>query len=179
MTAIATGGLIVNIIGASILHQGSKENLNIKGAFWHILGDLLGSVGAIIAGVMVWGWQIYLADPIVSIIIAILVLYSSIKITNAAVQILMESAPKHINIQGVKDSISKIDGVLNVHDLHVWNINSSCVSLSVHVVAEIKDYEQILCKVNNLLKEKFNIKHSTIQIEPKDFHENDCPLNSH
>lgn len=178
MTAIAIGGLIINIIGASILHKGSKENLNVKGAFWHVLGDLLGSVGAIIAGVMAWKWQIYLADPVVSIIIAVLVLYSSIKITNAAVQILMESAPKHIDIKGVKDSIEKIGGVLNVHDLHIWSINSSSVSLSVHIVAELKDYEQILCKTNILLKEKFNIEHSTIQIEPEDFHENNCPLSS-
>lgn len=179
MTIIATGGLFVNIVGAWILHKGSKENLNVKGAFWHVIGDLLGSIGAIIAGVLVYGWQLYLADPIVSIIIALLVLYSSINITNSAVHILMEAAPKHINIQEVKDSISEIEGVNNVHDLHVWSINSGSISLSVHVVAEINNYERILCTINTMLKEKFNIEHSTIQIEPKDFHENICPLDLH
>ncbi|MFA7659519.1 MAG: cation diffusion facilitator family transporter [Candidatus Gastranaerophilaceae bacterium] len=177
MTIIAIGGLLVNIAGACVLRKGSKENLNVKGAFLHILGDLLGSIGAITAGILVYGWHIYIADPIVSIIIAILVLYSSINITNSAVQILMESAPKHIDIQGVNDSICEVEGILNVHDLHVWSINSSSVSLSVHIVAELSDYERILCEINRILKEKFNIHHSTIQIEPKDFHENKCSLN--
>lgn len=179
MTIIAFGGLIVNIIGAIVLHHGSKENLNVKGAFLHVIGDLLGSIGAIIAGVLVYRWHLYLADPIASIIIAVLVLYSSINLTNSAIQILMESAPKHIDIQGVKDNICEIDGVLNVHDLHVWSINSNSVSLSVHIVAELKDYQRLLCEINNMLKEKFNIEHSTIQIEPEDFHEKGCPLNLH
>lgn len=179
MMIIAFGGLLVNIIGAFILHKGSEENLNVKGAFLHVLGDLLGSIGAIIAGILVYGWHIYVADPIVSIIIALLVLYSSIHIINSAVHILMESAPKHIDIQGVKDSISEIEGVENVHDLHIWSINPSLVSLSVHVVAEMANYEKILCDINDMLKKKFNIEHSTIQIEPKDFHENGCPLNLH
>lgn len=179
MIIIAFGGLVVNIIGAFALHKGSEENLNVKGAFLHVIGDLLGSVGAIIAGILVYGWHIYIADPIVSAIIAVLILYSSMHIINSAVHILMESAPKHIDIQGVKASISKIEGVNNVHDLHIWSINPSLVSLSVHVVAEIADYEKILCAINEMLKEKFNIEHSTIQIEPKDFHEKGCPLNLH
>jgi len=179
MTIIAVGGLLVNIVGAWVLHSGSKENLNIKGAFLHVIGDLLGSIGAIVAGILVYGWHLYLADPIVSVVIAVLVLYSSINITNSAVQILMESAPKHIDIQGVKDSICQINGVLNVHDLHVWSINLKSVSLSVHVVAELKDYERILCEINNMLKEKFNIQHSTTQIESKDFDVNECSLNIH
>lgn len=179
MMIIAFGGLIVNIIGAFVLHKGSEENLNIKGAFLHVIGDLLGSIGAIIAGILVYGWQIYLADPIVSVIIALLILFSSIHITNSAVHILMESAPKHIDIQGVKDSIKIIEGVDNVHDLHIWSINPSLVSLSVHIVADVANYERILCAINDMLKEKFNIMHSTIQIEPKDFHEKCCPLNFH
>lgn len=179
MTIIAFGGLLVNIAGAWILHNGSEENLNVKGAFLHVIGDLLGSIGAIIAGILVYWWQIYIADPIVSIIIAVLVLYSSINITNSAIQILMETAPKHIDIQGVINSISEIEGVNNVHDLHIWSINSSSVSLSVHVVAEIIDYERVLCEINTLLRERFNIEHSTIQIEPQDFHEKGCPLNLH
>lgn len=179
MIIIAFGGLIVNIVGAAILHSGSKANLNIKGAFLHIIGDLLGSIGAITAGVMVYGWNIYIADPIVSIIIAILVLYSSINITNSAVHILMESAPKHIDVLELKNAIREINGVKDVHDLHIWSIGTSSVSLSVHIVADIQDNQTILCEVNSLLQEKFNILHSTIQIEPDDFHENGCPLNLH
>jgi cobalt-zinc-cadmium efflux system protein len=115
----------------------------------------------------------------VSVVIALLVLYSSINITNSAVRILMEFAPKNIDVQALKNSISTVEGVKNVHDLHVWNINSSSVSLSVHIVAEIENYEKILFEINTLIKEKFDIKHSTIQIEPKGFHQNDCPLNLH
>lgn len=179
MTAIAFGGLIINIIGAWILHKGSEENLNVKGAFLHVVGDLLGSVGAIIAGVLVYGWHLYIADPIVSVIIALLVLYSSIRLTNSAVHILMEAAPKHIDIKDLKDQISKVEGVQNIHDLHIWNISSSSISLSVHVVAELNDYNKILCGINTILKDKFDIEHSTIQIEPQGFHENGCSLDNH
>lgn len=90
----------------------------------------------------------------------------------------MEAAPKHIDIQGVNDSINAISGVNGVHDLHIWSINSKSISLSVHIVAELEDYNRILCDINNLLKNKYNIEHSTIQLEPKDFHENGCSLNS-
>ncbi len=179
MIVIALGGLIVNIAGACILHQGSKENLNVKGAFLHIIGDLLGSVGAIIAGILIYGWQLYIADTIISVIIALLVLYSSINITNSAVQILMEAAPKHINLKSLKDSICEIEGVTSVHDLHVWSIGSSSISLSAHIVAQMQDYEMILSKINVLLREKYNIEHSTVQIEPENFHKNGCPLDLH
>lgn len=179
MAIIAFGGLIVNIIGAKVLHSGSKESLNVKGAFLHVIGDLLGSIGAIAAGIIIYVWHFYLADPIVSIIIAVLILYSSVNLTNSAVQILMEAAPSHINIKEVKDAISKLDDVMDVHDLHVWSISSSAVSLSVHIVAANHNGEKILCEVNNLLQEKFNISHSTIQIEPEDFHKNGCSLNLH
>ena len=177
MIIIATGGLIINIIGVLMLHKGSKENLNIRGAFLHVVGDLLGSIGAIIAGILVWKWGFYIADPIVSIFIAILVLYSSINLTNSAVRILMEAAPKHINIQEVQDSIAEIKGVVDVYDLHVWSISSNRLSLSVHVVAEgIDDYEIMLYEINKILREKFSIKHSTIQIELKDFRKTACPF---
>jgi cobalt-zinc-cadmium efflux system protein len=176
MVIIAAGGLIVNIIGAWMLHKGSKENLNIKGAFLHVIGDLLGSVGAIIAGVLVWKWQFYIADPIVSVFIAVLVLYSSISLTKSAVNILMEAAPKHVNIREIQDSIAGIKDVADVYDLHVWSISSNRLSLSVHVAAKIEDYEIILCEINEMLKEKFGIEHSTIQIEPKDFRKTVCPF---
>lgn len=179
MAIIAFGGLIVNIIAAKVLHSGSKENLNVKGAFLHVIGDLLGSIGAIAAGVIIYFWHFYLADPIVSAIIALLILYSSVNLINSAVQILMEAAPAHIDIKEIKDAISKIDNVIAVHDLHVWSITSSAVSLSVHIVAVNHNSERILCEVNNILKEKFNISHATIQIEPEGFDENQCPLNLH
>ena len=101
MIVVAIGGLIVNLIGAFLLHKDSKENLNIRGAFLHIIGDLLGSIGTIIAGIMILCWHFYLADPIISIVIAVLILYSSITLINEAVNILMEAAPSHINVENI------------------------------------------------------------------------------
>ena len=165
MTYIALGGLVVNITGAILLHKGSKENLNIKGAFLHIIGDLLGSIGAVIAGLFILFKQFYIADTIISIIISLLILYSSINIINSAVQILMETAPKNIDIEGLKSAISSVEGVHNVHDLHVWSINSNNISLSVHIVAHLENYEKILQEINKLLKDEYGIEHSTIQLE--------------
>ncbi len=179
MLIIAFGGLIVNILGAILLHADTKENLNIKGAFLHIIGDLLGSVGAIISGLLIMYKQIYIADPIISIIIALLVLYSSINLTRNASRILMESAPKNINIEEVKRALEKVDGANRVHDLHIWSIDSSRISLSVHIVAKIENSEKILHDVHHILEHHFGICHSTIQIEPEGFHEEGCPLNLH
>lgn len=179
MTIIAFGGLIVNIVGAVILHGASKENLNIKGAFLHIIGDLLGSIGAIFAGVSIYFWHFYPADPVVSVIIAVFVLLSSINLINSATQILMENAPSHIEVDKIKGEILKLENIKDVHDLHVWSINAKDVSLSVHVVSDFSNNEKILYEVNELLINKFKISHSTIQIEPEDFHEKCCPLKFH
>lgn len=176
MVIIAVGGLIINIIGAFLLHKDSKENLNIRGAFLHILGDLLGSLGAIVAGIAILFWNFYLADPIISIFIALLVLYSSISLINEAVGVLMEATPAHINVESIREAIEGLPDVINVHDLHVWSISSNKIALTVHVVTEVQDNKKILCEVNNLLKEKFDIRHAAIQIEPPGFDDNGCSL---
>lgn len=174
MLSVALGGLIVNIIGICVLHSGTKENLNIKGAFLHIIADLLGSIGAISAGILmsVFGW--YIADPIISFIIALLVLVSSFGIIKSAFNILMESVPENIDIEKVEKTLTNIEGVKSVHDLHIWCINSDTVSLSVHIVKN-KDFEgNLLSKIVLSLKENFGISHSTIQIEPENFVEDEC-----
>lgn len=174
MITIAIGGLIINIIGAALLHKSSKDNLNIQGAFLHIIGDLLGSIGTIIAGIMILVWNFYLADPIISIIIAVLILISAIRLINEAANILLESSPSHINVEIIKEALLELSMVEDVHDLHVWSISSKKIALSVHIVSSIPENTHVLCAVDNLLKEKFNINHLTIQIEPPDFHENVC-----
>ncbi|MBP3925497.1 cation transporter [bacterium] len=174
MLLVALGGLIVNIIGVCVLHSGTKENLNVKGAFLHIIADLLGSIGAISAGILmaVFGW--YIADPIISFVIAFLVLISSFGIIKSAFNILMESVPENIDIEEVKISLMNIEGVKSVHDLHIWCINSNTISLSVHIVKN-KDFDgDLLSKIVCSLKENFEISHSTIQIEPENFPEDKC-----
>ena len=179
MVIIALGGLFVNIIGAGLLHANAKENLNIRGAFLHIIGDLLGSVGAILSGLLILFKQLYIADPIISVVIAVLVLYSSINLTNKASLVLMETAPSHIDISEVKSAIANLEKVEGVHDLHIWSIDSNKISLSVHVIADVKYSEEVLHNVHHLLEHHFGICHSTIQIEPKGFHEEGCPLDLH
>ena len=174
MVIIAIGGLLINIVGVYLLHEASKENLNIQGAFLHILGDLLGSVGTIIAGIMIWVWNFYLADPIISFIIAGLILISAVQLIIEAANILLEASPSHINVEAIKEAIMELPFVKDVHDLHVWSISSKNIALSVHVVATIPDCNMVLCTIDSLIQEKFGIDHSTIQIEPEDFHEGIC-----
>lgn len=174
MIAIAIGGLIINIIGVLLLHGSSKENLNIKGAFLHIIGDLLGSIGTIIAGFIILIWNFNLADPIISFIIAALILISAIRLVIEATNVLLEATPSHINVESIKEAILEIPLVEDVHDLHVWSISSKNIALSVHVVSASANCGPILCTIDGLIKEKFGINHSTIQIEPKEFHEGKC-----
>ncbi|GAB3068343.1 cation diffusion facilitator family transporter [Virgibacillus ainsalahensis] len=167
MMAIALIGLIVNIVVAMMLIRGdSKENLNIKSALLHVMGDLLGSVGAIIAGVLILLFNWNIADPIASIIVAFLIIISGLRITKDAINILMEGKPEGISVDKVKKDLLTLDGVEDIHDLHVWSITSEFPTLSCHiVVTNSTDRDQLLKKANQLLEANFQISHCTIQIE--------------
>lgn len=177
MMIVAFGGLLVNIAGAMILHHGSKENLNIKGAFFHVLGDLLGSVGAVAAGALIMWKQWYVADPVISAVIAILILNGSFRIIGSALKVLMEFVPENIDVIAVNNDLKNIPGVSDVHDLHIWSLGSDTVALSAHLSTDGGSYDSILAAVSDLLKEKYDIDHATVQIEPAGFHKYSCPLN--
>ena len=172
MLIIATIGLLVNILVAWLLMRGgdTKENLNIRAAFLHVIGDLLGSVGAIIAALMIlffnWGW----ADPLASVIVAVLVLISGWRVTKDAVHVLMEGTPKNVEIDAVIRTIERIPGVNNMHDLHVWSITSGQNALSCHVVVDgtisIQESQEMLRTIEQKLEDE-NIGHATIQMESK------------
>ncbi|MGP4079578.1 cation diffusion facilitator family transporter [Pseudalkalibacillus sp. R45] len=170
MLSIAVIGLVVNLIVAYILMKGDTSgNLNMKSAFLHVLGDLLGSVGAIIAAIfiIVLGWTY--ADPIASVIVSLLILISGWRVTKEAVHVLMEGTPGHINIEEIKSSLSTFPVIKNVHDLHVWSITSGYIALSCHItIEEETDHQQLLKQVSDHLNENFHINHTTIQIEYKD-----------
>ncbi len=171
MMIISIIGLIINIIVAYILHsKGSTEdNLNVKSAFLHVIGDLLGSVGAIIAAIliMLFGW--YIADPIASMIVSVLVLYSGWNVLKDSVNILMEAKPSNIDTQDVINLLRSIDDVESVHDLHIWMITSDFAVMTVHLkVKKEANRDQILEKAKQYITEKFGIQHVTIQIEGKD-----------
>lgn len=179
MMVIASIGLLANILSAwSLMRQGDvKDNINVRSAYLHIIGDALGSVGAILAGLLMllFGW--YIADPIISVIVAILILKSAWGVIKHAIHILMEGTPTTLNYDKVKSVLAEIDGVKNVHDLHIWTITSNLHSLTCHIVIENSMDEQvILQEAIHLMEEEFNMKHVTIQIEKSNTHHSELEV---
>ncbi|SHM49308.1 cation diffusion facilitator family transporter [Gracilibacillus kekensis] len=168
MLWIAVTGLLVNIIVAFILiYSGdTKGNLNMRSALLHVLGDLLGSVGAIIAGILIMLFNWNIADPLASIIVAILILISGYRVSKDSLHILMEGTPHHLSYEEVENKLVELEGVVNIHDLHVWTITSDFPALSCHmVVEESVDRDLMLKKASKLLHDSFSLHHTTIQIE--------------
>lgn len=170
MLIIASIGLLVNIIVAWIMMRGGdvEENLNMRGAYLHVISDMLGSVGAIIAALLIiffgWGW----ADPLASVIVAALVLRSGYYVTKSGLHVLMEGTPQNVVMDDVVQTIQKTKGIQGVHDLHVWSITSGLNALSCHAVVDnqmsIAESEQLLRQIEHDLGHK-NIHHMTIQLE--------------
>lgn len=169
MLVVATLGLGVNVAAGFILYGSHKENINLRGAFLHVIGDALGSVGAIAAGIimLLTGW--YLADPMISIFIGLLILYSSWGLVKESIEILMQSVPKGIDIEEVQRAIEQVSGVTKVHDLHIWAVTSGVSTLSAHVVVNGReDFHRVLNELEAILRERFNVEHTTIQLETED-----------
>jgi len=168
MMLIASIGLLANLISAwSLISKGDvKNNVNLRSAYLHVLGDALGSIGAIIAGLFMILFDWYIADPIISVLVALLILKSAWGIIRYTVHILMEGTPAAINQDEVKATLLAIEGVLDVHDLHIWTITSGLDALSCHVLIEDdKSSQQILQQAIDKIKEAYKIEHTTIQIE--------------
>lgn len=166
MLIIATIGLGVNVAAAIILHGTHDESLNVRGALLHVLGDALGSVGAIVAAsiIILTGWNE--ADPIISIFIGVLILFTSWSLIKESAGILMQSVPKEIDLQRVQETIEQVKGVVEVHDLHVWTVTSGVFTLTVHAVVDNgEDFHQVLNGIESVLKDRFRIEHTTIQLE--------------
>jgi cobalt-zinc-cadmium efflux system protein len=166
MMVVAVIGLLVNLAAAAMLHGRHRHNLNLRGAFLHVVSDAIGSVGTIAAGfiMLTTGW--YLADPLISIFIGGLILFSSWSLVKDSVSVLMQSVPKGIQLEEVRLTIEAVEGVNKVHDLHVWAVTSDIFTLSAHaVVNNGEDFHQVLNDIEDTLKERFNIEHTTIQLE--------------
>ncbi len=167
MLLIASLGLLVNLAVAAVLFSSREENLNMRGAFLHVVADALGSVGAISAAVVIIFTGRFWVDPLVSVFIGILVLYSSWGLVKESVHILMEGVPADLDVREIEEAMVAHEGVCCVYDLHVWSISSDRNALSVHVVMSDshQDRNMVLAGLQELFKNRFGIDHSTIQLE--------------
>jgi cobalt-zinc-cadmium efflux system protein len=166
MAVVAGVGLVANLISLSVL--GHTHSLNVRGAFLHVLGDTLSSVGVLVgAGVMAltgW-WQV---DPIISALIAVVIVVGAVRLVREAVDVLLEAVPAHVDMEALRSIMAKVEGVKSVHDLHVWTISSGMYALSAHLVVAdpmVCNNDAILSAVRHELLERFGIDHTTIQIE--------------
>ncbi len=162
---VASAGLVANLISMRILHRGHAHSLNIRGAYLHVVSDLLGSVGAIVAGavILVTGWT--LADPLISVVIALLILSSAWRLVRESVDVLLEGTPPHISMRDVEAQIAGIPGVSDVHDLHVWTVTSGVVAMSGHAVVPDPGVGQQVLEAVQSRMEGLGIHHITVQIE--------------
>jgi cobalt-zinc-cadmium efflux system protein len=168
MLIVAIIGLAANLAGMVLLKQGSRKSINIRAAFWHIIGDTLSSVGVIAAAIIIHftGWTA--ADPILAMVIALVILWGAVRIVKESVDILLESVPRDIKIEEVADAVKLIKGVEDLHEVHIWTLTSGIYALSAHLKIGdqmVSDSSDILARVNETLIHDFNISHTTLQIE--------------
>jgi len=182
MIIVAVIGLIVNIATALILWKASRESLNVRSAFIHMLGDTVSSIGVVIGAVIIYFTGLYIIDPIISILIAIVILVWSITLIRDSIRILMESTPKNIDVNQLKESLVKeISPVKDLHDLHIWEITSGMYCMSAHAIIDdmnVSKTEKLLGDINQFLMDKYNIQHPIIQFESGEGfdHEKICRL---
>ncbi len=165
VTAVAIVGLLVNLLVAWILSRGEK-NVNTRGAMLHVMGDLLGSVAAIISGIVIslTGWM--KIDPILSIFISLLILYSTIRLLREAIHALMDGVPLDMSPEAVQKAMASVPGVHGIHDLHLWSLTSSQPALMAHVVVDdLNQWPAVWDRMRALLREDFGIDHYTLQVE--------------
>jgi len=168
MLLVAIISLVANVAGAFLLFKHSHASLNIRGAYLHIIGDALSSIGVVIGGIIIIYADWYLIDPILSIIISMIIIYGSWALVKESVNILLESVPAHIDIDTVTAEISQVEGVREAYHIHIWAITSGVYSMSAHVLIDdqlISGCRNIVDEIRELLSKKFNILHSTIQLE--------------
>ncbi|MBX3173204.1 MAG: cation transporter [Gemmatimonadaceae bacterium] len=164
MLGIAVGGLLVNALSAWLLHASADASLNLRGAYLHVLSDLLGSVAVIIAALAVrwFGWL--QADSVASIVVTVLIVRGAWRLVREAVDVLLESTPAHVDVEALRGALLDVRGVKTVHDLHVWTLTSGVVAMSAHAIAPDGDHQRVLEELHGAVA-RFGIQHTTIQLE--------------
>lgn len=168
MLVIAAAGLVINLISFAVLHTGDKENLNIRGAALHVAGDLLGSVAAIVAAIVIiyTGWT--LIDPILSVAVAALILKSAWSLVKRSGHVLLEGAPEWLNVEAMQESIvSNVPGVGEIHHVHIWGLTPQQLILTMHLslIEPVESQSEVIRKVKAFLQKEYGIGHSTIEVE--------------
>jgi len=167
MLVVAAGGLVINLIAFGLLRSGARESINVRGAYLEVVGDLLGSVGVIVAAVIIGltGWQ--QADPIVAVVVALMILPRTFALGRSAIRILVQAAPEHLDITAVRARLAAVPGVCDVHDLHVWTLTSGMDVASAHLSLEpAAELGTVLSSAREALHDDFDIEHATLQVEP-------------
>jgi cobalt-zinc-cadmium efflux system protein len=168
MLIVAGIGLAANVVGLYLLRRGNRKNINIKAAFWHIIGDTMSSVGVIAAAIIIQltGWT--LADPILAVVIGLVILWGAVRIVKESVDILLESVPPNVEMDKVIAAVKRVSGVEDIHEVHIWTITSGVYALSAHLQITDRKVSQsadIMTLVNRILETEFNITHTTLQVE--------------
>lgn len=164
-------GLLINLVGLVLLRDGASVNLNMRGAYLEVLGDALGSVAVIVSAsiILLWGW--HLADPLASLVIAAMIIPRAFSLLREVAEVLLEFTPRGMDLDELRGHVLGVDGVVDVHDLHVWTITSGMPVMSAHVVVDasirsMDEAHQILDALGECLAEHFDVEHSTFQLEP-------------
>ncbi len=166
MLVISIIGLAANIYVAVRMQGSTGNNLNVRGAYIHVLSDTLSSVGVVVGGTIIALTGMTVVDPIISVIIGCFILSNSLPLVKESLMILMESTPKGIDIAGIERDMKRVEGVEGVHDVHVWSISSDIYALSSHIIVEPDaKINEVVGRVNDMLKERYGIDHTTIQSE--------------
>jgi cobalt-zinc-cadmium efflux system protein len=168
MIPVAVVAVIVNLVTALLVRKGSDDDLNMRSAFQHLMGDVLSTVGAVVAGVIILFTGLNWIDPLVSVLIGFLILWNAWGIVRESIDILMEATPTDIDVDAMLVDINAVDGVRGVHDLHIWSINHSMRTLSAHIQTEDIPLSQgatIQADLSNMLAQKYRVAHATLQLE--------------
>jgi cobalt-zinc-cadmium efflux system protein len=167
MLAVAIAGLIANVVAFALLRSGAHDSINVRGAYLEVLGDLVGSVGVIAAAVVIALTHWWYADPIIAVAVGLFILPRTWQLARAAVRILVQAAPAHLDVCAVRDTLAAVPGVADVHDLHVWTLTSGMDVASAHLTLDQHaQVGTVLAAARESLQEDFRIDHATLQIEP-------------
>src|SRR5512134_1101446 len=160
--------VVINLVTALLVHRGSESDLNLRSAFVHLMGDVISTIGAVIAGVIIYFTGANWLDSLVSVLIGFLILYNAWGILRDAVDILLESTPRDVDLKKLVNELNEVDGVLGVHDLHVWSLTQNLRSMSAHILTgdiSVSAGAEIQGRINELVYHRYNISHATLQLE--------------